>query len=141
MSTKTKYLIFIVNAILLVSCTPVPYIHIWNNSGCSITVSSESTSVTIYNSSHNKIKYPGYSKTLRIITERNEKWDYEVLKLVNDYIINQQVYAQLESDGKLFVFPHKVKHLEKVPSAQPVGYPLTPKLFQNSGIIHSDIRH
>ncbi len=47
--------------------------------------------------------------------------------LERPYIVNHDVYAQIEPDGRVYVCPYKLQAVAHFLPAQPAGYPLTPE--------------
>ena len=111
---------------MALGCQKIPYFIFANNTGAPLVIVADQITVNVPVGEIRRIRFPGTSMTLLIKVTPNRNWSYNVTYPDASYIHNAKVYAQIEKDGFIYVFPTKTSKLATTLPPQPSGYPLKP---------------
>ena len=107
-------------------CTQIPHVLLWNNSGHEVVIDADHVMYHCPANSRVSLKFPGNTMRLQVIRGTNNVWRYSIRYPDEHFMRNNKIFAQLESDGAIYVLcNNKAAVTEQLPE-QPRGFPLRP---------------
>ena len=128
---KRDSLLFILAFVtfLVSSCSSIPIIVLFNNSGKNFTIYADDKVYYVKKESVIEVEYPS-SQTMKIEDE-GDTWEYKFTYPPREYMPGRllrmyEIHCQIEPDGSIYVLKPGVSMPVKGLPPQPDGFPLVP---------------
>jgi hypothetical protein len=105
-------------------CSRPAYFVFVNNTGLPLEITADGFVEAIPSGSFGRVRFPGNSMSLSIKVSSDRTWTYSVAYPPAGYIHDDTIYAQIEANGFIHVFPNEISTITTNLPQQPSGFPL-----------------
>ena len=110
------------------SCTPIPELIFWNNTGGKLEINSDGKLHSIPNGSSEIVRFPGNTMKLSIRNVSGTVWHYAARYPSQAFILHhKRTFVQIQPDGSIYVLNPPAGGIVTNFPAQPPGFPLRPQ--------------